>query len=1761
VKNDQKIPFWRYSRGKRLLTITLSITLLGSLLSLLPTAANAVDACTPDVIEGGGYVTLKFVDTGTCTFTTPVGTTVMQGLIVGGGGGGGTDMGGGGGGGGYLDFETLTVTSQSLTITVGDGGAGAAADSNAAGLNGGNSIISGTGISLTSLGGAGGGSLTFYNSAPARSGGGSGGGAPGGDFNFVDLSSQGSQTSQSQTPSLSTIGGNQLGNDGSPKFGNSWTPGGGGGAGTAGSTNPGDGGDGHPNSILGVTHYWAGGGGGAGHDGLAGNGGNGGGGAGGGWNGSSTAIGGAGLNSGSVSPDGNYGGSGGANTGGGGGGSSWSEWNSLARVYNGGDGGSGIVVLKYLATSAGSASRVKINRAAGGTERRVAFATQPQIGFRDANFNTVTSSSPLVTATVSDGGTLVGTTTASATSGVATFSNLGIDGTIGASYTITYTAPGFTPAKQRVTLTGTNCDGSNFVCQPGDTTPNGGVIFYAPSEPFSCGADMASLCTYLEAAPKDWKGGGVDDPAHYFKAAGIYINGVSQDNLLVDGITYDASPDMSSTQIGLGLKNSNVLSALDTSTGNAAVASRMYMGGGKSDWYLPTLAELQLLCQFSHGQTPAVGNFCDYNQPLNKKVPNSFTLLRTAYQSSSQSYTNWHQNFVYNAYGPGEQNTWGYAPDPFATRPIRAFAATVTPAKVAVTRAPTGAERRTAFTTQPQVTIQSSSGVRDISATDTVTATVSAGGTLVGVTSARAVLGLATFANLGIDGAIGTTYTITFTVAGLTVATTNVTPAGTSCNGSSFTCQVGDTGPGGGTIYYYSSAGFDCGPTQSGTCNYLEVAPNTWNGGSSDPQVAMLAVRNDSLSIPDVAQELTFNHTPAGVGLGYKNSRAFKAFINSNSSVGAGLVGTYRGGGKADWYVPSSAEIGLLCQWALGGTQDATAGCSGSAILRGGFTSGPYWTSSQWSNGAGNFGGYIQYFSDGSTNADQWGDTAINLRPVRAFGAQPLVISVAALEGVTAPVRGASPTTTIGSGNGYTGTISWSDSPSTFQPQTIYTATISLTPESGFTLTGVSANFFTVAGATTVSNSPNLGVVTAVFPDTGVDPVNPDAPTGVTASLSNSTTAIISYTAPISNGGAVITSYTATSSPDSISETLSGSGSGTITITGLTPGRVYRFDVVATNIVGNSPITTSNYVGISYDGTNGSILCGSSGYFTIVNNVVVGSSEDCSGSVEIPEGVTSIGEEVFTWNAGITSVVFPDSLVSIGAYAFYENHGLTEIVIPDNVEFIGTEAFYRLENLTSLRIGSGVTSIEENTFRNAYSLSSLILGANIISIGNNAFRNASSLTSLVIPNSVESIGNGAFSGLQAMTSLQLGNNLTSIGDWAFQGASSLVSLTIPDTVTSLGQQAFNFYDGSSLTSLRIGSGITEIAPGTFEFASSLSSLRIPENVTYIGDEAFFGAWNLTSLRIPRNITFIGGGAFFTDDGLQSFYYCGQLHPEADFLGSGLEVLPFSCPASAVPDAPTSVTAILTTFTTASISFTAPNFDGGEAITEYTLTSTPTGISQTISQAGSGIFHVTGLIAGTRYSFTVRATNSIGDSLESTASNEIPLTNVSSSRSISIPSPKQQSSISEISTSTAKSGVATLVVITGKFVEDLANITINGTPIKAGEWKQNLSSVSFTMPSLTAGHYVIQLYNGSVPVLKALNFMVEKSELPMPTPTKTARPVRTPRPVPSVSPKPTASTPAKESIKTKLITIKCVKGKTIKTVKGTNPKCPSGYAKK
>jgi uncharacterized protein (TIGR02145 family) len=91
-----------------------------------------------------------------------------------------------------------------------------------------------------------------------------------------------------------------------------------------------------------------------------------------------------------------------------------------------------------------------------------------------------------------------------------------------------------------------------------------------------------------------------------------------------------------------------------------------------------------------------------------------------------------------------------------------------------------------------------------------------------------------------------------------------------------------------------------------------------------------------------------------------------------------------------------------------------------------------------------------------------------------------------------------------------------------------------------------------------------------------------------------------------------------------------------------------------------------------------------------------------------------------------------------------------------------------------------------------------------------------------------------------------------------------------------------------------------------------------------------------------------------------------------------------CVTTTIPGAPTSVVATAGN-ASASVAFTAPASNGGSVITGYTVTSSPGSFTAT---GATSPVNVTGLTNGTAYTFTVIATNALGNSVASTASTAV-----------------------------------------------------------------------------------------------------------------------------------------------------------------------------
>jgi hypothetical protein len=125
------------------------------------------------------------------------------------------------------------------------------------------------------------------------------------------------------------------------------------------------------------------------------------------------------------------------------------------------------------------------------------------------------------------------------------------------------------------------------------------------------------------------------------------------------------------------------------------------------------------------------------------------------------------------------------------------------------------------------------------------------------------------------------------------------------CDGTSVPCAIGDTGPGGGIVFY------DAGSVQSWG-RYLEAAPckyqdrerckpGTWVK-QHDPQEPWCKADRDGYRklLP----------TGTDIGTGRANTEIIVQACGPDSA--ASVAAAYRGGGKDDWFLPSKDELNAL---------------------------------------------------------------------------------------------------------------------------------------------------------------------------------------------------------------------------------------------------------------------------------------------------------------------------------------------------------------------------------------------------------------------------------------------------------------------------------------------------------------------------------------------------------------------------------------------------------------------------------------------------------------------------------------------------------------------------------------------------------------------------------------------------------------------------------------------------------------------------------
>ncbi|MCD8297133.1 MAG: leucine-rich repeat domain-containing protein [Prevotella sp.] len=142
-------------------------------------------------------------------------------------------------------------------------------------------------------------------------------------------------------------------------------------------------------------------------------------------------------------------------------------------------------------------------------------------------------------------------------------------------------------------------------------------------------------------------------------------------------------------------------------------------------------------------------------------------------------------------------------------------------------------------------------------------------------------------------------------------------------------------------------------------------------------------------------------------------------------------------------------------------------------------------------------------------------------------------------------------------------------------------------------------------------------------------------------------------------------------------------------------------------------------------------------------------------TINLPIGLTTIGEYAFSNCCELYSVDMPDSVTAIGGWAFRDCLALKSIRLPKGLKEIGFKLFVGCENLISVEIPENVISIDRYAFSCCRRLNSIKLPDSVAAIGDGAFECCDSLSSIELPCSLKSIGTMAFWGCFALTKIYI----------------------------------------------------------------------------------------------------------------------------------------------------------------------------------------------------------------------------------------------------------------------------------------------------------------------------------------------------------------------------------------------------------------------
>lgn len=245
----------------------------------------------------------------------------------------------------------------------------------------------------------------------------------------------------------------------------------------------------------------------------------------------------------------------------------------------------------------------------------------------------------------------------------------------------------------------------------------------------------------------------------------------------------------------------------------------------------------------------------------------------------------------------------------------------------------------------------------------------------------------------------------------------------------------------------------------------------------------------------------------------------------------------------------------------------------------------------------------------------------------------------------------------------------------------------------------------------------------------------------------------------------------------------------------------------------------------------------------------------------------TVGENSFLMCAGVTKVTLPNSLTEVGNSAFYGCTGITKVVIPSNVERLGDNAFGGCTSLESITMPQGIKYMGTLIFQNASNLKTVYLYRDTVADTYKEYPDGITKVYLNEQQNVWYIGTAghetdvvASYDTNTQTLVIRGTGETkdfTADDKKFDGK-AIKNLVVEDGITRLGN--FILYKATNLQTVELPDSLVKIGQHAFDSCSNLTELSLPDSVIALGTYTFIGA-GITSLKLSSGLTSIPENAF------------------------------------------------------------------------------------------------------------------------------------------------------------------------------------------------------------------------------------------------------------------------------------------------------------